>query len=146
MKAVGRQSMGRVMPHSTPKALMASETSAPAWTSRWGMSTEVAEPIRLPSRLVSPMGDSDGGDAAVELPVLQRRAGQAARPVQMPPGQQEQGNGGEQLAQDHAGDNQPHRPLRVLGEKDHQQPQHRPVRMNCSHSSTAAGGRMLPVP
>ena len=72
-----------------------------------------------------PDGDSDGGDAAVELPVLQRRAGQAARPVQMPPGQQEQGNGGEQLAQDHAGDNQPHRPLRVLGEKDHQQPQHR---------------------
>ncbi len=73
-----------------------------------------------------PDGDSDGGDAAVELPVLQRRAGQAARPVQMPPGQQEQGNG-ENTASHRIMPvtNQPHRPLRVLGEKDHQQPQHR---------------------
>ena len=56
MKAVGRLSMGRVMPHMMPKALMAALTSAPARTSCWGMSTEVAAPIRLPSRLVSPTG------------------------------------------------------------------------------------------
>ena len=56
MKAVGRVSMGRVMPHMTPKALMAEDTSAPARTSRWGMRTEVAAPIRLPSKAVQPMG------------------------------------------------------------------------------------------
>ena len=56
IKAVGRQSMGMVMPHSTPNSSMARLTSAPAATSRWGMSTALAEPIRFPNRLVSPTG------------------------------------------------------------------------------------------
>lgn len=67
------QSMGTVMPHSTPKALMAWDTSAPEATSRWGMSTALAEPIRLPSREVSPMGTADGENAAVQAGGAARR-------------------------------------------------------------------------
>ena len=37
-----------------------------------------------------------------------------------------QGDGGKDLAEDHAADNEPHRPLRVLGEKGPEQSQHRP--------------------
>ena len=44
------------MPHSTPKADMASDTSMPPATRRWGMSTELALAIRLPSRAVKPTG------------------------------------------------------------------------------------------
>ena len=146
MKAVGRQSMGRVMPHSTPKALMASETSAPAWTSRWGMSTEVAEPIRLPSRLVSPIGT-----AMEAMRRLSCRCSSGA-PVR-PPARFRCRRASRSRV---TAENSSHRIMPVTisptvrsgfwGRKTTSSPSTAPVRMNCSHSSTAAGGRMLPVP
>ena len=50
---MGRVSMGRVMPHTTPNRDMAWDTSIPPATSRAGMSTELAEFIRLPATAVS---------------------------------------------------------------------------------------------
>ena len=138
--------MGTVMPHSTPKALMASDTSTPEATSRWGISTALAEPIRLPSRAVAPMGRA--------MEAMRRLR---ARPSTPGPGRPSQRRMCRRK-----------RPARVAEEKISQQimpttmsptvrsgfwgrkttsrPSTAPVRINCSHSSTAAGGRMLPVP
>ena len=49
-----------------------------------------------------------------------------ARPAQPPPGQKKEGDGGEHLTGDHAQDDEPHGALRILGEEEHQQAQHRP--------------------
>ena len=146
MKAVGRQSMGMVMPHRMPKELMASWTSTPAATSRCGMSTAVAEPIRLPSRLVMPTGRAmeatfrfrlrpsgtvPGSPAALSRlrrassrRVRAENSSQAVMPSTM-------------RATVRSG---------FWGRNSTSSPSTAAARINCSHSSTAAGGRTFPVP
>ena len=55
-KTVGRASMGRVMPHTTPSSEMAWEGSMPPSTSFWGTRAAFTAPMRLPSRALSPTG------------------------------------------------------------------------------------------
>ena len=144
MKAVGRQSMGMVMPHSTPNSSMARLTSAPAATSRWGMSTALAEPIRLPSRLVNPTGramaricrfirrEAPGSPSfspaslrrASSTRVMEEKSSHTIMPATM-------------RATVRSG---------FWGRKRTSSPSTAAARITCSHSSTAAGGRMAPVP
>ena len=73
IKAVGRLKRGKVIPHMTPKADMAEETSLPVRTSRWGTNTAVQAPIRLLSRAVAPIGRAMDS-------TRRRRAFRAVRP------------------------------------------------------------------
>ena len=77
-KTMGRDSMGMVMPHTTPNWETAAERSAPPSTSFWGMRAELAAASRLPSRALSPTGK------AMENTRRRRVAPSSPRPVRGP--------------------------------------------------------------
>ena len=134
------------MPNMTPKAEMDAETSIPPWTSFWGIKMAQTDPIRFPNREVAAMGsamramrwfrrpDASPAPSGPSIPRRQRRCrrvraqeentSQITMPVTMSPTVRSG----------------------FWGRKSTSSPSTAPVRMNCSHSSTAAGGRMLPVP
>ena len=83
MKAVGRHSMGTVMPHSTPKALMASATGAPGGNQTLGDEHRVGRAHQVAQQRGQGDGQGDGGHPPVQLPA--RRRGRpdspSARPI-----------------------------------------------------------------
>ena len=106
------------------------------------MSTDVAEPIRLPSRLVRPMG------TAMEAMRRFRCRLSSREPVRL---RRRRVRKKRVTAENTSQRIMPStmRPTvrsGLWGRKRASRPSTAPVRMNCSHSSTAAGGRILPVP
>ena len=71
-----------------------------------------------------PHRDGDGGHPPGQSPAPLPRP-RPADPRHPPAVEHCQRHGGKDLTNHHAGDDQPHRPLWVLGQKQHQQPQHR---------------------
>ena len=92
----------------------------PQTTPNWEMASLRSHQVAQQG--IEPHRQGDGGHPAAADPRRLARAGQP-KTAHAPPVEEGKGQGGKNLAQHHSGHNQPHHPLGILGQKQHQQPQ-----------------------